>query len=90
MGILNVKGSRELVDNLYKEFKTDRLKNIIMKANCRFVYDNLPETSNFLTLNTQLQKHNTRKTSLFWQNVKTTRYGSNSITLKVIKQWNEI
>ena len=78
-----------------KESKIDKLKNIIIKNNCRLVYDqlknNLPETfSNFFTLNTQLRKPNTRKNRLILPKVKTISYGSNSITLKAIKQWNEI
>ena len=68
--ILNFKGPQESVDYLYKESKIDKLKNIIIKDNCRLVYDqlknNLPETfSNFFTLNTQSHKHNTRKNSYF-------------------------
>ena len=71
------------------------MKNIIIKVNCRLAYDqlknNLPETfSSFFTLKTQLHKHNTRKNRLILPNVKTTSYGSNSIPLKAIKQWNEI
>ena len=66
-----------------------------MKANCRLVYDqlknNLPDSfSTFFTLNTQLHKHNTRKNRLLLPKVKTISYDSNSITLKAIKQWNEI
>ena len=37
MRILNFKGSREVVDYFYKESKIDKLNNIIIKANCRFV-----------------------------------------------------
>ena len=80
---------------MYKESKINKLKNIIKIANCQFVYDqlknNLPETfSNFFTLNTQLHKRNTRKNRLAVPNAKTTGYGSNSITFKVIKLWNEV
>ena len=92
--MLNFKDPRELGDYSDKRSQIDKLKNIIIKANCRFVYDqlknNLPETfSNFFILNTQLLKHNTRKNRLF-PKVKATRYGSSSITVKAIKQWNEI
>ena len=92
--ILNFKCPLESVDYFYKESKIDKLKNI-MKANCRLVYDqlknNLPDSfSTFFTLNTQLHKHNTRKNRLVLPKVKTISYGSNSITLKAIKQWNEI
>ena len=95
MRILNFKGSRELVDYVYKGSKIDKLKTIIIKANCRFVYDQLKSNllktfSNFLTLNIQLHKHNIRKHRLIFPNVNTTSYGSNSITRKAIKQWNRV
>ena len=69
--------------------------NLKIKDNCLLAYDqiknNLPETfGNFFTLNTQLHKHNTRKNRLILPKVKTISYGSNSITLKATKQWNEI
>ena len=38
--ILNFKGTQELVENLYKESKIDKIKSIIIKANCWFVYIN--------------------------------------------------
>ena len=65
------KGSLESADYLYKKSKIDKLKNIIIKANCRLVYDqlknNLPETfSNFFTLNIQLHKQNTRKKQTYF------------------------
>ena len=95
MWILNFKGPQESVDYLYKESKIDKLKNIIIKDNCRLVYDqlknNLSETfSNVFTVNAQLHKHDTRINRLVLPKVETITYGSNSITLKAIKQWNEI
>ena len=92
---LNFKGSRESVDYLYKESKIVKLKNIIIKANCQLVYDQLKIIFQkllviFFTLNTELHKHNTRKNRLILPKVKTISYGSNSITLKTIKQWNKI
>ena len=39
--ILNFKGLREGAENLYKESKIDKVKNIIIIANCRFLYDQL-------------------------------------------------
>ena len=93
--ILNFKGLREGSDYLYKESKINKLKNIIIIANIQLVYNqlknNLPKTfSNFFTLNTQLHQHNTRKNRLTVSNANTTSYGSNSITLKATKQWNEV
>ena len=38
---LNFNFSQELADKLYKEFKIDKLKSIIIKANIWFVYDQL-------------------------------------------------
>ena len=83
---MNFKGPQEGSDYLYKESRINKLKNIII-ANCQFIHDqlknNLPETfSNFLTLNTQLRQHNTRKNGLAVPNANTTSYGSNSITLR--------
>ena len=80
---------------MYKESKIDKLKNIIIKDNCRLVYDqlrnNFPETfRNFFTLNAQLHKHNSRKNKFILSKIKSITYGSNSVTLKAIKQWNEI
>ena len=76
---------------LHNESKINKLKDII----CHFLYDqlknNLPETfSNFFTLNTQLHQHNTRKNRFNVPNANMTSYGSNSITLKAIKQWNKV
>ena len=93
--ILNFKGLREGAENLYKESKIDKVRNIIIIANCQFVYDQLqkklPENfSDIFTLNTQLHHRSTRGNKLIGPNVNTTRYGSNSITLKAIKQWNEL
>ena len=42
--ILNFKVSQELVENCYKESKIDKLKNIMTKANFRFVYNHLKKT----------------------------------------------
>ena len=39
--ILNFKGPQESVDYSYKESKIDKFKNIIIKANCWLVYDQL-------------------------------------------------
>ena len=55
--ILNFKSPREGAENLYKESKIDKVRNIIITANCRFVYDHLrkklPENlSDFFTLKT--------------------------------------
>ena len=46
--------------------------------------------SYFFTLNTQLHHHNTRGNKLIVPNVNITRYRSNSIKLKAVKQWNEL
>ena len=93
--ILNFKVSKQGAEKLYKKLKIDKVRNIIIIANCWFAYDqlqkNLPESfSDFFTLNTQLHHHNTRGNKLIVPNINTTRYGSNSITLKAIKQWNEM
>ena len=71
--MLNFKGPRDLVDYLYKESKIDKLKSIIIKANCQLVYDqlktNLSETfSNFSPSKTPNYTNTTlEKTDLFYQ-----------------------
>ena len=73
----------------------DEVRNIIIITNYRFVYDQLRKRlqenfSDFFTLNTELHHHNTRGKKVIVPNVNTTIYGSNSVTLKAIKQWNEL
>ena len=69
--ILNVKGSQELVDCLQKESKTDKLKSIIIKASCHFVYDqlknNLTETLSNLLYTSDYPSTTLLKTDLFCQ-----------------------
>ena len=93
--ILNFKDPREEAKNLYKKSKIYKVRNVIIIANYRFAYgqlqEKLPENfSDCFTLNTQPHHHNTRGNKLIVPNVNTNRYGSNSITLKAIKQWNEL
>ena len=69
--ILNFKGPREGGENLYKESKIDKVRNIII-ANCQFVYNQqrkkLPESfSDFFTLKAHLHHHNTRGNNLSFQ-----------------------
>ena len=94
---MNFKGPQEGSDYLYKEYKINKLKNIIIIANCQFVYDQLknylPQRnfSNFFSLDTQLHQHNTRKNILAVPNANMmTSYRSYSISLKAIKQWYEV
>ena len=61
--ILNFKGPREGAENLYKQSKIDKVRNIIIIANCQLVYEQLwkklPENfSDFFTLKTKLHHHN--------------------------------
>ena len=86
---------REGAKNLYKESKIEKVSNIIIITNYRLVYDQLrkklPENfSELFTLNTQLHHHNTRGNKLIVPSVNTSVYGSNSITLKAIKESNEM
>ena len=81
--ILNFKGPREGAKNLYKESKIDKVSNIIIIANCRFVYDQLrkkpPENfSDLFTLNTQLHHHKTRGNNFIAPNVNTSIYDQTS------------
>ena len=87
---------QELVDKLYKESKTNKLKSII-KTNYWFVYNqlknNLQETlSNFFNLNTQLHKHyrKKKKTVMVLPPVMVLILLHSHCYTEAIKQWNEI
>ena len=64
------------------------LKNVTI-ANFQLKNDMPKNFSDLFTLNTQLHQHRTRKNRITVSNAKTTSYGFNPITLKVIKQWNQ-
>ena len=93
--IINFKGPWESIAPLYKESKIFKLKDIVLLNNLQFVYDqinkNLPKSFHTLfTLKTEQHRHNTRGNSLNVPPVKTTTYGSNSVTSCAIRDWNKV
>ena len=76
--ILNFKGPRAEESNLYKESNIYTLKQIKTIENYRFVYDQIKKSlpKNFNNYFTVTKNQH--------------QYGSNSITLKAIKQWNKV
>ena len=93
--IINFKGPWESSAPLYKESKNFKLKDIVLLNNLQFVYDqinkNLPKSFHtFFTLKTEQHRHKTRGNSLNVSPVKTTTYGSNSVTCCAIRDWNKL
>ena len=93
--IINFKGRLENADELYKNSRIFKLQDIIKIDNCLFVYDqlkgNLPKNfNNFFNHKSNQHRYNTRRNRVIVPLVKTSTYGSNSITLQAIKHWNEI
>ena len=91
--ILNFKNPWELIEQIYKESKIFKLKDIVTISNLKFVYDQmnklLPRVSEKIFINkTRQHLYNTRGNSLDVPQVKTTTYGSNSFTLHAIRTWN--
>ena len=91
--ILNFKNPWEPIEQIYKESKIFKLKDIVTISNLKFVYDQmnklLPRVSEKIFINkTRQHLYNTRGNSLDVPQVKTTTYGSNSFTLHAIRTWN--
>ena len=95
--IISFKDRTEPSDLLCANCKILKLWNIITVNNCLFIYDqlcdNLPNTfSNYFKLLKNQHRHNTRGSNHFTLNVprvNTETYGSNSIKIKAIKDWNK-
>ena len=91
--ILNFKNPWDQTEQIYKESKMFKLKDIVTISNLKFVYDQmnklLPRVfeKNFIN-KTRQHLYNTRGNSLDVPQVKTTTYGSNSFTLHAIRTWN--
>ena len=91
--ILNFKNPWDPIEQIYKESKIFKLKDIVTISNLKFVYDQmnklLPRVSEKFFINkTRQHLYNTRGNSLDVPQVKTTTYGSNSFTLHAIRTWN--
>ena len=95
--IISFKDRTEPSDPLYANHKILKLQNIITLNNCLFIYDqlydNLPNAfSNYFKLLKNQHRHNTRFCNQFTLNVQrinTETYGSNSVKIKAIKDWNK-
>ena len=93
--ILNFKGSFEHCSPLYKNSKILKLIDIIKLNNIVIVYDqlknNLPtDFENYFQLKRQQHNHFTRGKILDATQVNTSLYGSSSITVSAIKDWNAL
>ena len=95
--IISFKDRTEPSDPLYANHKILKLQNIITLNSCLFIddqlCDNLPNAfSNYFKLLKNQQMYNTRGSNHFTLNVprvNTETYGSNSIKIKAIKDWNK-
>ena len=93
-----IKQSMELSEPLYQKLKINQLKNNIILNNCLFVFDkltnNLPDVfDQFFQHLKEQHNHNTRGSQQYLLNTPKTNtqmFGSNSIKIKSIKDWNEI
>ena len=93
MHIISFKGPLESSKLLYKNQKILQLTDIAKRNNYQLVFDqinkNLPDAfEQYFTQNAD--GHNTRRGILNVPMVNTTKYGSNSITLKAIKDWSNL
>ena len=92
--ILNFKGPLEHSSPLYKNSKILKLIDLIKLSNILFVYDqinNLPNAfESYFLLKRQQHNHFTRGNTLNVPQVNTSLYGSNSITVSAIRDWNAL
>ena len=94
--ITSFKDRTEPSDPLYANHKILKLQNIITSNNCLFIYDQLCDNllntfSSYFKLLKNQHRHNTTGSNPFTLNiprVNTETYGSNSIKIKAIKDWN--
>ena len=96
--IISFKQFMEPSEPLYNPLKINSLKNNIILNNCLFVFDNL--TNNLLDVFDQffkpfkeLHNHNTRGSQQYLLNIPKTitqMFGSNSIKIKSINDWNKM
>ena len=91
--IINFKNPWESSEQIYKESKIFKLKDIVTISNLKFVYDQMKKLltrvfEKILIIKTRQHLYNTRGNSLGVPQVKTTIYGSNSFTLHAIHTWN--
>ena len=96
--IINFIQSIEPSEPLYQKLKINKLKNNIILSNCLFVFDkltkNLPDVfDQFFQPFKEQHNHNTRGSQQYLLNIPKTNtqmFGSSSIKIKSVKNWNEI
>ena len=96
--IISFKQFMEPSEPLYNQLKINNLKNNIILNNCLFVFDklanNLPDVfDQFFKPFKELHNHNTRGSQQCLLNIPKTNtqmFGSNSIKIKSINDWNKM
>ena len=96
--IINFKQSMKPSEPLYQKLEINQLKNNIILSNCLFVFDkltkNLPDVfDQFFQPFKEQHNHNTRGSQQHLLNIPKTNtqmFGSSSIKIKSVKNWNEI
>ena len=96
--IINFKEERHPSVPLYSETEILNLTNIITLNNCLLVFDHLNSSlpaifDDFFKLFKEQHSNNTRKARRYVLNIpkkKTSFYGSRSVQVKSIKDWNNI
>ena len=92
--IIHFKQSMEPPEPLYQKLKTNKLKNNIILNNCLFIFDkltnNLPDVfDQFSEPLKEQHNHYTRGLQQYSVDI-LKMFGSNSIKINSIKDWNEI
>ena len=98
---LRIKSFKQLMEPsepLYNQLKINSLKNNIILNNCLFVFDNLTNNlpdvfDQFFKPFKELHNHNTRGSQQYLLNIPKTNtqmFGSNSIKIKLINDWNKM
>ena len=98
LGIINFKQFTESSEPLYNQLKINSLKNNIILNNWLFVFDkkanNLPDVfDQFFKPSKELHNHNTVGSQQYLLNIPKTNtqmFGSNSIKIKSINNWNKM
>ena len=96
--IISFKQFMEPSEPLYNQLKINSLKNNIILNNCLFVFDNLTNNlpdvfDQFFKPFKELHNHNTRGSQQYLLNIPKTNtqmFGSNSIKIKSINNWNKM
>ena len=96
--IISFKQFMEPSEALYNQLKINSLKNNIIPNNSLFVFDNVTNNrpdvfEQFFETFKELHNHNTRESQQYLLNIPKTdtqMFGSNSIKIKSINNWNKM